>query len=263
MPILTRAIAAEGADLHVHERGRGEPLLLLHGMTGTGDDFERLFDLDLVAESFRVIVPDARGHGRSTGHGDELTFGRCARDVLAILDALGIGQARAVGLSLGAKTLLHVATAAPDRIAAMILVSAAHRFPDATRALLRAAAKVGRSQQEWARMRALHVHGDEQIRRLWKLPARLAEDTIDLTLSPQQLSTIKARTLIVSGDRDPFYPLELAVELYRSIPHASLSVVPEGPAPAGVPGRARGVREDGDGVSFEVRPGLRRGIRGL
>jgi len=228
MPTLTRTIAVGGADLHVEERGRGEPLLLLHAMTGTGDDYKHLFDLDLVAESFRIIVPDARGHGRSTDSDDEFTFGRCARDVLAILDALGLAQVRALGLSLGAKTLLHVATAAPDRIAAMVLVSAAHRFPETTRALFRAAATTDRSLDEWTRMRALHIHGDEQIRRLWKLPARLAEETIDLTLLRPQLSTIKARTLIVSGDRDPFYPVELAVELYRSIPHASLWVVPDG-----------------------------------
>jgi pimeloyl-ACP methyl ester carboxylesterase len=42
-----------------------------------------------------------------------------------------------------------------------------------------------------------------------------------------QLATVTARTLIVTGDRDPFYPVELAVELYRAIPRSSLWVVPE------------------------------------
>jgi pimeloyl-ACP methyl ester carboxylesterase len=116
MQALTRTITADGAGLHVEERGRGEPLVLLHGMTGTGRDFGHLFDLDVLAETYRVIIPDARGHGRSTDSGHPLTFGQMAGDVLAILDALGVGCVRAVGLSMGAKTLLHVASTAPGRV---------------------------------------------------------------------------------------------------------------------------------------------------
>jgi pimeloyl-ACP methyl ester carboxylesterase len=228
MEVRTRTITVDGADLHVEVRGSGEPLLLLHGMSGTGADWQHLFDLDVLGESHTVIVPDARGHGRSTDPGDAFTFGQCARDVLAILDAVEVGDVRAIGLSLGAKTLLHLATRVPGRIAAMVLVSAAPRFPGPTRALFRAAASDEHSAGEWTRMRTFHVHGDGQIERLWRLPARLAEDDVDLCFTPADLSKITARTLIVSGDRDPFYPVELAVELYRSIPHSSLWVVPEG-----------------------------------
>lgn len=77
-------------------------------------------------------------------------------------------------------------------------------------------------------MRALHVHGDEQVAHLWQLPARFGEDTTDMNFTPEHLSAITARTLIVSGDRDPFYPVELAVEMYRAIPRSSLWIVPEG-----------------------------------
>ena len=76
-------------------------------------------------------------------------------------------------------------------------------------------------------MRTLHAHGDEQIERLWKLPARLAEPAIDMSFTLDLLSRITARTLIVAGDRDPFYSVELAVELYRNIPRSSLWVVPD------------------------------------
>lgn len=218
----------DGAELHVVERGEGEPLLLLHGMTGTGADWKHVFDLDALASRFRVIAPDARGHGRSTNPGDDFSFGRCGRDVPAILDALGIDRVRAVGVSLGAKTLLHVATLAPDRVSAMILVSATPRFPEATRALFREAAAAEHSPEEWERMRKIHVQGDAQIAALWALPRRFADDATDMSFTRERLATIGARTLLVSGDRDPFYPVELAVELYRSIPRASLWVVPSG-----------------------------------
>ena len=164
METRQRTIAVNGADLYVEERGNGEPLLLLHGMIGTSGDWRHVFDLDELARRFRVVTPDARGHGRSTNPGGEFAIARCGRDVLAILDALGIDQTRAIGVSLGAKTLLHIATKAPNRVAAMILVSATPRFPEATRALFRAAAQQQHSPEEWARMRALHVHGDETSR---------------------------------------------------------------------------------------------------
>jgi pimeloyl-ACP methyl ester carboxylesterase len=224
---IERTINLNGADLYVEERGTGEPLVLLHGMTGTSGDWQHAFDLDRLARSFRVIAPDARGHGRSTNPGRDFTFAGCARDVLAILDALGVERAQAVGVSLGAKTLLHVATLAPARVSTMILVSATPRFPESTRALFRAAALWEHSPEEWARMRALHVHGDEQITSLWELPRRFADDPTDMSFTQEQLATITARTLIVTGDRDPFYPVELAVELYRAIPRSALWVVPE------------------------------------
>jgi pimeloyl-ACP methyl ester carboxylesterase len=224
-----RTIAIEdGVELYVEERGVGEPLLLLHGLTGTGSDFHHVFDLDALAETHRLIIPDARGHGRSTNPGLAFTFRRCALDVLALLDALGVGRTGAIGVSLGAKTLLHVATTQPARIHAMVLVSGTPRFPEATRGALRAAAAAVHPPEEWAAMREKHRHGDGQIAALWQLPRSFAEDTGDLSFTPDRLAGVTARTLIVSGDRDPLYPVELAVELFRGIARASLWVVPGG-----------------------------------
>jgi pimeloyl-ACP methyl ester carboxylesterase len=254
MERLTRTVNVDGAALFVEERGSGKPLLLLHGMAGTGADWKRLFDIDQLAQRFRVIIPDARGHGRSTNPSGEFTFARCAHDVLAILDALGIADAQAVGLSLGAQTLLHVATRAPSRITRMIVVSATPRFPEATRALFRTAALVERSPEEWARMRTLHVRGDEQIASLWRLPARFADDTTDMNFTPERLSAITARTLMVAGDRDPFYsrragtrdvsrrPALFAVDCPRRVAHPRVS------------GRARDVCTHGDVLLGGVRP---------
>jgi len=50
----------------------------------------------------------------------------------------------------------------------------------------------------------------------------------DMAFTPPLLATITARTLIVHGDRDPLYPVELALEMYRSIPSSALWVVPNG-----------------------------------
>ena len=49
-----------------------------------------------------------------------------------------------------------------------------------------------------------------------------------MTFTPTYLATIRARTLIVHGDRDEFFPVSIPIEMYRSIPNSSLWIVPEG-----------------------------------
>ena len=149
-------------------------------------------------------------------------------DVLALLDHLSIERVCAVGMSLGAKTLPHVATIAPERVARMILVSATPRFPESTCDLFGAAAAASHTSEEWATMRERHVHGDRQIEALFALPRAFAEDPSDMVFTRERLGAITARTLIVAGDRDPLYPVVLAVELYRGITDASLRVVRRG-----------------------------------
>lgn len=208
------------------DSGSGEALLLLHGFTGSGDDWHHVF-----AETppgYRVITPDLPGHGRSANPRPDFTFADAARDVFALLDHLGIDRVKAIGVSAGANTLLHMATQQPSRVASMIHVSGTPRFPDRARAIMRTMTEEGRSEAEWQEMRARHHHGDDQIRALWRHAREFADDRDDMNFTPITLSTITAKTLIVHGDRDPLYPVEQAVELLRGIPNASLWVVPNG-----------------------------------
>ena len=218
-----------GFRMHYEDRASGQPLLLLHGGLGIGDDWRHVFPSD--PDGYRVIVPDLRGHGRSTNPAGMFTVRQCAQDVLALLERLGISQARAIGLSLGAKALLHMATAQPAHIEAMVLVSATPYFPQPSRA---AAAQFTREacdtmpEAEREAMRARHVHGDAQIRLLYDMVRSFATSDDDMAFTASLLGTITARTLIVHGDRDPLYPVEMALELFRGIPASALWVVPNG-----------------------------------
>ena len=220
-------IDVNGFQMHYEDRGSGEPLLLLHGGTGIGADWNLVFTAGDPA-GFRLIVPDLRGHGRSTNPSNAFTFRQAAADVFALLDRLGLQRVRAIGLSMGAKTLLHMATQQPQRIDEMVLVSATPYFPAPARAAMAQLTVDTFSDADWTALRQRHVHGDDQIRMLFAQMRALKDSHDDMAFTPPLLATITARTLIVHGDRDPLYPVELALEMYRSIPASALWVVPNG-----------------------------------
>src|SRR5438046_7090312 len=131
---LGETISVNGIEMYYEMRGAGEPLLLLHGGTGAGINWGLIFKN--APAGYRLVVPDLRGHGRSTNPSGGFTFRQSALDVFAMLDHLGIERFKAIGMSLGAKTLLHMTTQQPTRVAAMVLVSATPYFPDQARAIM-------------------------------------------------------------------------------------------------------------------------------
>ena len=195
-----------GLQLFYRDSGHGAPLLLLHGFTGSGDDWQHVFAEPL--PGYRIIAPDLREHGQSTNPTGTFKFADVAADTFALLDSLGIDRVQAIGMSAGANTLLHMATQQPARVKTMVHVSGTPRFPDQARAIMRTVT--------------------EAQTPLWRHARAFADDREDMNFDAALLATITAKTLIVHGDRDPLYPVELAVELYRGIPGSALWVVPNG-----------------------------------
>ncbi len=72
------------------------------------------------------------------------------------------------------------------------------------------------------------TRGDEQIRQLITQFNAFHNDYDDMNFTAQSLSTITARTLVVHGDRDAFFPVDIPVSIYRSIPDAALWIIPGG-----------------------------------
>ena len=180
----------------------------------------------MLAERFELVMVDARGHGHSNNPSGKLTHRQCANDIIALLERLGIERCKAIGMSFGGNILLHVATQRIDRIEAMAIVSSTPYFPEQARKLMAAHGVEAASAAVWAELRKRHKLGDEQIRALLAQQYALKDSYDDMNLTPPELSRIRARTLIVQGDRDPLYPLELSVDMYRAIPNAELCVVP-------------------------------------
>jgi len=215
-------------EMYYEIEGAGDPLLLLHGGGGCQENWTHA-GRDQFAREYTLIKPDARGHGRSTNPLKTITHKQCALDMLALLDHLGIKKCRAIGLSMGGNILLHMATLEPSRIEAMVVVAATMYFPEQARAMMRQVPEVeNQPPQEWEAMRKRHKLGDDQIVALWTWMRGMKDSHDDMNFTPPSLSRITAATLIVYGDRDPLYPVEMAVEMYRAIPRSALWVVPNG-----------------------------------
>lgn len=221
-----RTYTLNGIEMYVESHGEGEPLVLLHGFGGAGAMWGEM--VQELATQYRVIVPDLRGHGRSTNPSQAFTHRQSARDLLALMDSLGIERFKAMGISTGGMTLLHAATSAPSRIEAMVLIGATIYFPEQARAIMRASTVDRLRAADYERGRRIHARGDEQTRELEAQFHAFKDSYDDMNFTGPYLSTITARTLIVHGDRDEFFPVEIALEMYRGIPDAELWIIPGG-----------------------------------
>jgi pimeloyl-ACP methyl ester carboxylesterase len=116
---LGRFSASDGTPLAFDDEGEGRPLVLLHGLMAHGGFFDRQRAL---ADSFRVIRVDLRGHGRSRADGTP-TLEILADDVRRLVEHLDLEDAIGIGWSLGAAVLWHVlAGPASRRFAGAVVV---------------------------------------------------------------------------------------------------------------------------------------------
>ena len=220
-----RVEVVNGVELYFEIHGSGEPLLLLSGFTGTSQEWKA--SLGEWGSGFQLILPDLRGHGRSSTLKQPFRHDDAAADLFALLDVLRIERFSGVGISCGGNVLLHMASKQPERVKAMVVVSATPYFPAQARGIMRSYAST-LPEQERERLRQRHPGGDAQIQALLESAVAFADSYDDLNFTPALLGTIRARTLIVQGDRDPLYPVELSVEMAQAIPNGRLWIIPNG-----------------------------------
>lgn len=108
--------------LHYKEMGHGQPLLILHGLFGTLDNWQTL--AKRFAEHYNVFLVDLRNHGRSP-HSEQHDYDAMADDVLRLVDELQIPTPAIMGHSMGGKVAMNYALKYPTRITKLIVVDIA------------------------------------------------------------------------------------------------------------------------------------------
>lgn len=111
-------------QLHYQTQGQGEPLILLHGLFGSSDNWGVV--AKHFAQHYQVISVDLRNHGKSP-HSATQTYPQMADDILTLCDSLGLAQIHLLGHSLGGKVAMQFATQHPQRMGKLIVVDMAMR----------------------------------------------------------------------------------------------------------------------------------------
>jgi pimeloyl-ACP methyl ester carboxylesterase len=114
-------LKANGLNFHYQQAGSGPDVILIHGVTGDLSIWFLCEAMGVLARSFRVTAFDLRGHGYSDVPRDGYTSADQARDVVAIMDGLGIEHATLLGHSFGAVIAAHAAVVYPGRIDELVL----------------------------------------------------------------------------------------------------------------------------------------------
>lgn len=218
-------LSKNGMKVFWRTLGQGEPLLLLHGFTGIGEDWDLIFKNP--PKGYQLIIPDLRGHGRSTNPSRKFSISQCASDIFSLLDSIKINKFKAIGMSAGAQVLLHMAIRQTQRVTTLVLVSTSHYFPKQARDLMAQFTTDGLLEQQWQELRLRHKNGDDQIRDLFEQGMSFKDNYDDVNFTTSDLVKISAKTMIVHGDNDPFYPIEIPIEMHKSIPQSSLFILPE------------------------------------
>jgi len=116
---MSAPLAEEPLHLHFHASGRGEPIIVLHGLLGSLDNWHTISRK--LADHFRVFAVDQRNHGQSP-HTPEMDYSLMAGDVLELMDHNGLRHAHLLGHSMGGKTAMQFALLHPDRVNKLIVV---------------------------------------------------------------------------------------------------------------------------------------------
>ncbi len=112
------AARVNGVELYYELNGSGEPLVLVHGSWGDHHNWDAV--VSALAESFRVLAYDRRGHSASERPARQGSVFEDADDLAGLIDELGLGPAHVAGNSFGAVTALRAATRRPEVFRSLI-----------------------------------------------------------------------------------------------------------------------------------------------
>ena len=205
--------------------GIGDPVLFLHsgysrGIIAFSGQIQPFF------HTYRCLLPDYRGHGRTRSIGKDWDTPTIAEDMAGFLQALGIDKVHLIGYSLGGGVALHLAARYPERVRSIITIGCGGVADSEGADEYEPEALLRNNQTEIIeRIKALHAeaHGGDwqhhmrQSTRDWRLYPRLEEaDWLRLTMP----------MLLIGGETDGFASEERLLTMQHRCPQAQVWVVP-------------------------------------
>ncbi len=233
-----------GITLNVEERGSGPPFIFIPGLVGLLDAWE--FQMTEFSQSYRCISFDHRGTGDSDKPASGYTTEEIARDVIGLMDTLGIAKAHIAGTSTGGCVLQALAIDHADRLRCAIFsntwVKADEFITRVQTARKQIALAYGAA--EYVRVSSLFTNGAQQFRfdldKVLELekralatvaPVDILAQRLDMSMTHDReadLGRITAPSLIVGTLDDATVPSYQSEDLHNAIPGSRLVIVPEG-----------------------------------
>ncbi|MEM7112046.1 MAG: alpha/beta fold hydrolase [Chloroflexota bacterium] len=206
-----------GADLSVldlHPAGATKTIMFVHGYAGVLESWE--FQINhFVAQNFRVVAPDLRGHGQSDAPYTQYTMAEMVSDLQSVVEHLDFpDQFILVAHSFGGSIATEYANAYPERLEKLVLIATAGEFPLpkianwALRLPLRLFRPLWRFRPRW----------DAELHVVKRLMANNMRHWKGWTL----LENITTPTLVLTGERDNYFPRYVYEDVGKHIPGAEV-----------------------------------------
>lgn len=229
--------------IYYTEKGKGEPVILIHGVLVNSDLNWRLPNVSQrLSKHYRVISIDLRGHGFSSKPYGKENYGmKLVKDIIDIMNELRIEKAHIVGYSLGGFISLKLATTYPDRAYSIIIggagwekstpenlqklnmITTAMRTNEDCTPLLEL---VGMKKQGFQRIAIWVANKYYQKTNDLKCIADLLDSTTELEVSEDSLKKCSLPILIIAGTRDPM--CKNAEALAKTLPNGKLTWIKNG-----------------------------------
>jgi len=201
-------------ELFFRKTGKGKPLIILHGLFGSSDNWLTL--AKQLAKNHEVIIPDMRNHGQSP-HSDDWEYSFMADDIHHLIDKLQLEKVSLLGHSMGGKTAMLFADMYPELLEKLIIVDIAPRsYPIRHRTIIDGLLSINineiASRKEAGEQLSKYIHelgirqfllknldrNDSGFR--WKLNLGIINDHLEnVGMATFPKKAIKAPTLFVRG----------------------------------------------------------------
>ena len=228
-----------GINIHYTRTGGNKPpLIFLHGLTGNGSCWSEV--AQVLEEDYDIIMPDARGHGKSSAPGLGYRYEDHASDIEGLIEALQLSSPTLIGHSMGGMTAALVASRNPRLLRCLILADPTFLSPEGQREVREG--DVIEQHRRYLNFTMDALMAEARMRH----PGR-SSDTIELiararlqtsmgafaVLNPptpdylKVVSAIVVPTLLVIGGPAGVVSPEVAADLQRVIPRLQVEQIPE------------------------------------
>jgi aminoacrylate hydrolase len=230
--------------LNVEERGSGPAFIFIPGLVGLHTAWD--FQIAEFSNSYRCIAFDHRGAGDSDKPPNGYTTAALARDVIGLMDKLGIDKAHVAGTSTGGCVLQNLAIDHPDRLRCCIFSNTWVKADEFITRVQTTRKRIALSYgpEEYVKVSSLFTNGAMQFRydleKVLELerrslatvaPVEVLAQRIDMTLMHDrtaELAKIRAPSLIVGTIDDATVPSYQSEDLHKAVPGSRLVIVEEG-----------------------------------